>query len=215
MKTKTLCTLLVALAVPLTHCQKAALEQKTPEDRPSAPARAPVLEREPAAVKAPERAAGPDAGLGRWVESPSFKFKVTSVATCADVDIGRDEGKDAAAPAIPEDRPVRVGVTVHVLSTYDGLFVSGRDVSFEKDGVIVRSEIDARPSAGCIGLLESTTLKHDETASGVVIFQLPDQAFARTGTIAFQPTRWGGAPRLEVRAGELASLPGARKAARR
>jgi hypothetical protein len=77
-----------------------------------------------------------------------------------------------------------------------------RDISFEKGGVIIDSEKNAKASAGCAPLLDVKRMKHDEVAGGVVIFQLPDESFAREGSVVFYPTRWGGAPRAEVKVTE-------------
>ncbi len=190
--------------VPLSQCQQRPMGQRAAEERPPPPAAAAPPERE---KPAPSSALPSPAGReeqnvepGQWIDSASYKFKISSLAECGKV----EAAGDAAPP--PDDRPLRVGVGVHVLAKYDGLFVSGRDVTFEKNGVIVNSEIDAKSSAGCTGLLRPKTLQHDQTTGGVVIFQLPDEAFARSGIVAFQPTRWGGAPRVEVKARDLTLL---------
>ena len=155
----------------------------------------------------PSGALALDAGLGGWIESASYKFKVSGVTPCALPGPVRSASHDGSAESVPEDRPLRVGVTVHVFAKFDELFVAGRDVTIEKDGVIIRPEIDPKPSAGCSPLLEPRTLRHDQVASGVVVFQVPDEAFVRSSVIAYEPTRWGGAPRVQVRVADLKMKP--------
>lgn len=155
-----------------------------------------------------------DAGVGEWVESTAYKFKVTALQRCAEPEARQRTPSDASPP---EDRPLRLGVVVHVFSKYDELFVSGRDVTIEKDGVIIQSEVNPEPSAGCAPLLEPRTMRHDQVNSGVVVFQLPDESFAQSGIVAYKPTRWGGAPRVEVKLArtQLALPKGADAAKRR
>ena len=85
--------------------------------------------------------------------------------------------------------------------------MAGRDVTIEKDGVIIRSEVNPKPSTGCSPLLEPRTLRHNQVASGVVVFQVADEAFVRSSTIAYQPTRWGGAPHVQVPVSALKLKP--------
>jgi hypothetical protein len=208
---------LLAVAPSLTGCQPENVPKRPAEAQPSAPPPPPPSARAPApaavdsAAPAPAGLAVQDAGLGDWIDASSYKFKVTNVAYCAAPELPRRATSDAAPPSVPEDRPLRVGVTVHVLAKYDELFVSPRDVTFEKGGIIINSENNPSPSAGCGPLLQPRTLRHDQVASGVVVFQLPDETFARTGIIAFQPTRWGGAPRAEFKGSKLL-LPKSRAA---
>jgi hypothetical protein len=148
-----------------------------------------------------------DAGLGGWVETASYKFKVSGVAPCAMPAPVRSASNDGSAESVPEDRPQRVGVTVHVGAKFDEFFVSGRDVTIVKGGVIIQPEVNPKPSAGCSPLLEPKTLRHDQVASGVVVFQVEDEAFVRSSTIAYQPTRWGGAPHVQVPVSALKLKP--------
>ena len=141
------------------------------------------------------------------IESAAYKFKVTSVAPCALPAPVRSAANDGSAEAVPEDRQLRVGVTVHVLAKFDEFFVAGRDVTIEKDGVIIQPEVQPKPSTGCSPLLEPKAMRHDQVASGVVVFQVPDEAFLRSSTIAYQPTRWGGAPRVQVPVASLKLKP--------
>jgi hypothetical protein len=104
---------------------------------------------------------------------------------------------------VPEDRKVRVGVFVEVLSKYDNFFLAPRDVKLEKGGVILDAERDVKPGAECSPLLTPTTMMHARTHGGVVVFQVPDEAFLKDGVVAFKPTRWGGAPRVEIKVAEV------------
>ena len=103
-----------------------------------------------------------------------------------------------ATEKVPEDRRVRVAAKIEVFSKYDDFWVAGKDVELDKDGVIIEAERQVKPSAECAPLLEQKRLKHDETSTGYVVFQVPDEAFVLGAKIAFEPTRWGGAPRSQI-----------------
>jgi hypothetical protein len=132
---------------------------------------------------------GQELKVGSFVETSAYKFKVHHVVRCAD---------PGATENVPEDRRVRVAAKVEVFSKYDDFFVAGKDVELDKDGVIIQSERQVKPSAECTPLFEQKRLAHDETSTGYVVFQVPDEAFVRGANIEFEPTRWGGAPRAEI-----------------
>jgi hypothetical protein len=210
---------LLAAASALVQCREQA-ESRSVAEAPasSLPAQAPPTP-SAAPVASPEADAGSaatatgadgvalDAGLGGWIESAAYKFKVSGVAPCTLPASVRSASNDGSAESLPEDRPLRVAVTVHVAAKFDEFFAAGRDVTIEKDGVIIRPEVNPKPSAGCNPLLEPKTLRHNQVASGVVVFQVPDEAFVRSSTIAYEPTRWGGAPRVQVRVADLKLKP--------
>jgi hypothetical protein len=134
--------------------------------------------------------AGQDQRVGKFIESSAYKFRVDTVVRCADP--GPQE-------TVPEDRKLRVAAKVGVFSKYDEFFLSTQDVTLEKDGVVINSERKVKTSAECAPLLEQKRMKHDETAVGFVVFQVPDETFVRGSIVAFKPTRWGGAPRTEIK----------------
>jgi hypothetical protein len=205
---------LVGLSLPAA-CQN---EPNSPENAASAGARAPASAPPAAASIAPAAPAvplasgphaaaeqpfpGQDHSVGKWVESSAFKFKVTDVVRCAD---------PAPGEAVPEDRKVRVGAFVQVFSKYDQFFLAPRDVTLEKGGVILNSEREAKPGPECKPMLEPTRMTHDQTHGGVVIFQVPDESFLKDAVVAFKPTRWGGAPRVEIKVAEVARARSALK----
>jgi hypothetical protein len=165
---------------------------------PVVAASAAVSPREGPVVAAAQHAAetpypGQDINVGKWVEASAYKFKVSAVRPCP-------ETKPAAGA--PEDRPLRVAVSVHVFSKYDQLFVTPRDVKLESKGVIIESERDAKASTGCGPLLEAKHVQHDQTTSGVVVFRVPNEEFVKEGVATFQAVRWGGAPRVEIKLAE-------------
>lgn len=145
---------------------------------------------------------GQDQSVGKWVESSAFKFKVTNVVRCAD---------PAPDEKVPVDRKVRVGAFVQVFSKYDNFFVTPRDVTLENGGVILNSERDAKAGADCKPLLAPARIAHEQTLGGVVIFQVPDETFSKDGIVAFKPTRWGGAPRAEIKVSEVVAAKPAGK----
>ena len=185
-----------AISLALAGCQKDAEPNAAPPPAqvasaaPSAAPPDPVLV--PASARPPSAETpypGQELKVGSFVETSAYKFKVQSVVRCAD---------PGANEKVPEDRRVRVAVKVEVFSKYDGFFVSGDDVELEKDGVIIDSERKAKPSAGCTPLLEQKRIAHDQSLTGYVVFQVPDEAFVRGADVAFEPTRWGGAPRAKI-----------------
>ena len=133
---------------------------------------------------------GQDLRAGNWIETSAYKFKVTGVVRCAD---------PSPTENVPEDRRVRIAVKVDILSKYDEFLVQPKDVKLEKGGVIIDSERQAKTGPECRPVLEHRQLKHDATLSGFVVFQVPDEAFVRGGTVAYMPTRWGSAPKAEVK----------------
>jgi hypothetical protein len=145
---------------------------------------------------------GQDQSVGKWVETSAFKFRVNRVLRCAD---------PAPGEVVPEDRKVRVGAAVEVFSKYDNFFIAPRDFTLEKSGVILDSEREVKPGPECSPALAPLRLSHDQTQGGVVVFQVPDESFLKDGVIAFKPTRWGGAPRVEIKVAEVVAARAAAK----
>jgi hypothetical protein len=180
------------LALGLVGCQKEAEPDPSPAPLARSSIASPPTPVVPASARAPSHETpfvGQELKVGSFVETSAYKFKVHNVVRCAD---------PAATEKVPEDRRVRVAAKVEVFSKYDQFWVSGKDVELAKDGVIIDSERQVKPSAECTPLLEQKRLAHDETSTGYVVFQVPDEAFVRGAAVAFEPTRWGGAPRAEI-----------------
>ncbi len=202
---------LLAFAGLSTHCRNQANSSENPATGTSSPsasapppaASAVVPDATPPIASGPNAAAeqpypGQEQSVGNWVEASAFKFKVARVVRCADPGPGE---------VVPEDRKIRVGVSIDVFSKYDQFFLTPRDVTLEKSGVILNSEREAKPGPECKPLLEPKHLMHDQTQGGVVIFQVPDESFLKDGVVAFKPTRWGGAPRVEIKLAEALRPP--------
>jgi hypothetical protein len=179
------------LSLGLVGCQKEAEPDPSPAPIASASITSPPPVAPPSArpPSAETPFAGQELKVGSFVETSAYKFKVHHVVRCADPE---------ATEKVPEDRRVRVAAKVEIFSKYDDFFVAGKDLDLEKDGVIIQAERQPKPSAGCTPLLAQKRLKHDETLTGYVVFQVPDEAFVRGAGVAFEPTRWGGAPRATV-----------------
>jgi hypothetical protein len=200
-----------ALALAFAGCRKDAEPDASPPPTATvskASASAPELAS--ASARAPSAEMpfqGQELKVGSFVETSAYKFKVHHVVRCAD---------PAATEKVPDDRRVRVAAKVEVLSKYDAFWVAGKDMELKKDGVIIDSERQVKPSSECLPLLEQKRLAHDETLTGYVVFQVPDEAFVRGAVVAFEPTRWGSAPRAEIPIAakdfsEKAATPGAKK----
>lgn len=160
----------------------------------SAEARPAAASAVPPAPAAETPFAGQKTNVGSVVETSAYKFSVTRVERCADAPAGEK---------VPPDRPVRVGVSVDVFSKYDAFLLSSRDITLEKAGVVIESEMSPKPSAGCSALLPTKHLQHDQNETGVAVFQVPDESFAKGGVVAYKPTRWGGAPRVEIQVADV------------
>ena len=85
-------------------------------------------------------------------------------------------------------------------SKVDEVFVAPRDVKLESGGVILDSAILGKAPGGCGPLLTPKSLRAGKTADGVVVFDLPPgfNPEGRPMKITYQPTRWGGARRVEA-----------------
>jgi hypothetical protein len=189
---------LIGSTLLVTHCQKKAPEESAP---PTAAAKSastlPAASATPSASASAQRSpmhetpfAGQDLSAGKWIETSAYKFKVNGVVRCKD---------PSPTEKVPEDRPLRIGVKVDIFSKYDEFIAHAKDVEFEKDGVVIDSERQVKTGPECSPQLEHKRMKHDEALSGFVVFQVPDEAFVRGGTVAYMPTRWGGAPRTAVK----------------
>jgi hypothetical protein len=166
---------------------------RAPGTRPGAraaaePAAAPPAVAARAADPAPPPA--PDDGKkdrenGGWLDGNIYRLRLDAVRACP----------DAAA-----DGAARVGVVVRVAAKTDGLFVAPRDFKLESGGVILESAVAAKAAAGCAPLLVPRSLRAGKAADGVVVFDLPAgfNPDRRPVKITYQPTRWGGAHRVET-----------------
>jgi hypothetical protein len=189
---------LLSSTLLLAHCKKEAPEESAlaAAAAKSAPPLAPASATPPASASAePPPAyetpfAGQDLRVGNWIETSAYKFRVNGVVRCSD---------PSPAEKVPEDRPLRIAVKVDIFSKYDQFWVAPKDVELKKDGVIIDSEREVKTGPECSPLLEQKRAKHDETLGGFVVFQVPDEAFVSGGTVSYMPTRWGGAPRADVK----------------
>lgn len=137
----------------------------------------------------PEPAARRVAGLGEWVDGKTLRFRVDAISSCGVAAAGR--------PA-----RARVAFSVHIIAGAEEVFVSPRDVTLEAGGVILQT-IDARAPLGnrCSNVLTARRLPARQSVKGLVIFEVSPEFKAGQAslTLAYRPTRWGGAGRLEVK----------------
>lgn len=127
--------------------------------------------------------------VGNWADSPSYRFRVNGSKRCA----------RRPAPENAEVQGPLLALSVEVFAKYDELLVAGRDVKLESAGIILDSEVDPQIEASCGALLRPQQLRQGQTASGVVLFAIPPEFETRSVVVTYRATRWGGAPRLEVR----------------
>jgi hypothetical protein len=129
--------------------------------------------------------ATPPASKGTWLEGNIYRFRLDDVRKCP-------------PPAVAGGS--RIGAVVRVTSKIDEVFVAPRDVKLESGGVILDSAIVTKAPDGCGPLLAPKSLRAGKTADGVVVFDVPPEFNPdhRPVKITFQPTRWGGAKRVEA-----------------
>jgi hypothetical protein len=127
----------------------------------------------------------PEPSQGRWLEGNIYQFRVDEIRRCA-------------PPALVGF--VRIGILVRVTSKTDELLVAPRDVKLEAGGVILDSTVLSSAPGGCAPMLAPKSLRAGKSAAGVVVFDLPTgfNAEHRPLKVTYQPTRWGGARRVEA-----------------
>jgi len=167
--------------------------QREPERAPpSPPASAPVATRPeagatPDAAAAVGEAAADEPTSGEWQENPTYKFRLDGFKRCGGADGGQ---------------PSWLGFSVEVATKVGPLFVSPRDVSLARGGVVLEpSYLDQKPLPNCSPLLPQRQLRPGQSVRGVVLFEIPPSFKAASGPIelGYRPTRWGGAPHVEVK----------------
>jgi hypothetical protein len=167
----------------------AAVAQVAAEPPPAPPADSPAPAPVPVpAAPAPDEAAASDdtpLSRGAWLEGNIYRFRLEDLRACP------PPARGAAA---------RVAATVRVTSKISELLVAPRDVKLEAGGVILDSAIATKAPAGCAPLLAPKSLRAGKSADGVVLFDLPPgfNAERRPVKVTYQPTRWGGAKRVEA-----------------
>jgi hypothetical protein len=189
-----LCLLSAALLGPA--CQKSA-PPPPPAPVRVAPARDGGPPPEPEAAGAPEV---PDAGPGKegdWIVAGAYRFRLDELRRCGGAPaVGPDA---AAAPPAPR---TWVGARVDIGARGDALMVTPRDVTLERGGVILQAIYVNPPTlSGCLPALPIKQVRGEESAHGFALFDVPE-GFRKNGTgpftLAYRPTRWGGAKRAEI-----------------
>jgi hypothetical protein len=126
--------------------------------------------------------------LGEWVEGKALRFRVTAIRDCGSAAAGRSA-------------LTQVAFAVHVIAGAGEVFVSPRDITLEGGGVILQT-IGARAPLveRCGKVLTAQRLPARQSVEGLVVFAVsPEFRSGPDLTLAYRPTRWGGAGRLLVR----------------
>ncbi len=122
--------------------------------------------------------------VGTWLDGNIYRFRLEQIRPCP-----------ATAPA-----GSRVAAVVRVDSKINELLVAPRDFKLDAGGVILDSAIVQKVPAACGVLLTPKSLRAGKSADGAVVFDVPpgfnpDHQPVR---LAYEPTRWGGARRVEA-----------------
>jgi hypothetical protein len=127
---------------------------------------------------------------GGWIEAAKYGLRVDDVKSCG-----------VGARPTTAGR-VWVGVSTRLKTKEGALFVSARDFSLERGGVIIGARhVDAPVLPRCLPVLAATSLRAQQSVGGFVLFEIPTAwTTERTSLVlAYRPTRWGGAQRIEAR----------------
>ena len=133
--------------------------------------------------------------LGQWIESSSYRLRIDAMRTC---------GSDAEAPT-------QVGFQVRMEARGRPIFVSPRDLTFESEGTVLEvADSKSRVAPPCSPILRAETLRPNQKVRGFVIFEIPRRLMSSNPpyTLAYRPTRWGGAGRVEVRIDQCLACAG-------
>src|SRR5262245_15786374 len=153
--------------------------------------------------------AGPPAGgdaivaTGEWSENHLYKFRLERVAPCGTPETTLGPTQQPAAGAASQFRGETswVGAFFSV-EAKDDVFVSPRDLQLRRGGVILNARHINQPLlSGCKPLLPAKQLRPGEGLGGFALFEVP-KSFRQTTddpiVLSYQPTRWGGARKVEV-----------------
>jgi hypothetical protein len=130
--------------------------------------------------------------IGTWLEGSGFRFRVDAIRECG------QQRADAARSASLH----LLAIEIRIVAGPKEVFVSPRDVTLESAGIILQSENRAAPvGKSCGPQWNAQRLAPRRTLRGVLLFAVPPDfgASRKDLILAYRPTRWGGAGRLEVR----------------
>jgi hypothetical protein len=136
-----------------------------------------------------------DSDPAGWRETGLYRLRFEGVRTCA---------QPASAATINGGPAAKVwmGFQVQAVARVNELYVTARDFSLERGGIIVQARhVNTPLLARCLPLLQRRQLRANQSARGFVLFEVPAR-FRDAGAdlvLAYRPTRWGGAPRAEFR----------------
>jgi len=137
-----------------------------------------------------------DAGtaeLGSWLEGNGFRFRVDAIRSCGQQLV---QGARSASLQL-------LAFEIRIVVGQKEVFASPRDVTLESGGVILQPEIHPSSVGKSCGPPQWTAqrLLPRRSLRGVLMFAVPPD-FSASGKdliLAYRPTRWGGAGRLQVR----------------
>lgn len=127
-------------------------------------------------------------GPGEWIENTSYRLRLETIASC---------GEAPARPGVGI-----VSLKIRYEARIRDVFFSPRDLRMQRGGVILEPE-PVRPcnlERGCCVQLPAQRLRKGQRIEGSVLFAVPNsfRAMSKPIALAYQPTRWGGAARVEI-----------------
>ena len=212
-------------ALLLLGCRRESESQATPAPSatPAAPSPADLEARRDQAVSEapvpaspekntiPANAQKPNAGLGDWLESDLYFFKMRSTVPC-----GKERSQKAttadpgSAPEGSKQTPTLLGVEIEIKAKLP-MSIHPRDVTLHDGGVIYYADLDLkRRFQGCTPRLKLQSLKRDGVAKGYVVFEVPPPE-PKQLHLSYRPTRWGGAGRVYLSLPECVACADDRK----
>jgi hypothetical protein len=132
------------------------------------------------------------AEIGTWLEGSGFRFRVDSIRDC-----GRELTRGARSASLH-----LLAFEIRIVAGQKEVFASPRDVTLESGGIILQPELHT-PSVGkpCSPQWTPQRLLPRRMLRALLLFAVPPDFIAsgKDPMLAYRPTRWGGAGRLEVR----------------
>jgi hypothetical protein len=131
------------------------------------------------------------AGPGTWLEGDLYRLRVSGTRRCR----ARSSDPDGGVGQ------TYLGAEVEIVSRVDRLLVAPHDLSLESDGVILQASAVGHALLGCAPPLAVREVRRGKSARGIVMFEIPPGFNMGTlgPTLWYQPTRWGGAKRTQIK----------------
>jgi hypothetical protein len=139
---------------------------------------------------------------GEWATAIRYRLRVLSMVPC-DTPADTSDAEGSNDKAAPTPGKFRLGVSIEVEAseeaTVSPVLASPKAATLEKDGKVFHALTKAKETGACQDLLKIRRLRPGDTTKGTLVFEAPNESYFLSSVLAFQPPRWGGETRLEVK----------------